>query len=244
MPEALPSLLPENYAAHSPKCAFLELCSLKRLGVTVREELVGILPKAIQYVKGKKSMTPILESAAATAAKGNTVNGARIVRRTLAAMVRGDFSSGNVSQAVVVNLRDALCALEAELEHSEAVPVAETETPTRGDQSNKDLRKAFCSLIGTRKDPRCRVQLHQCLTDTGFSTETWLSPHVQKAVKESVDNRPDMVYYAKLLADSPPDAPIESINSEGVRLGIWSLLCKMGAGCSCTAYGMRVLRCL
>ena len=116
-----------------------------------------------------------------------------------------------------------------DLAHSEVEPIVELEPPNHGDQNSKNLRKAFCGLIETRESPRCGTQLHQCLTDTGFTTDPWLSPQVNRTVKESVVNRPDMVHYAKVLADSPPDAPIKSIDSEGVRLGVWSLLCKMGA---------------
>ena len=224
MPDALPNLVPESYTTESPKSAFFELCSLKRLGVTVRDELVASLPKAIQYVKEKKAITPILESAAVTSAKGNTVNGARIVRRTLEAMLRGDFTSEHVAQTVLVALRDAICALESELEENESnLVVQEASTPLRDERNSKDLRTAFRTLIGTREDPRCGNQLHQSLTDTGFTTEPWFVQQVKRAVKESVGNRPDTLHYAKLLADSPPDSPIANGEPEGIRLGVWSL---------------------
>ena len=45
----------------------------------------------------------------------------------------------------------------------------------------------------------------------------------------AVGTRPDAVHYAKLLADAPPDTPLPASESEGVRLGVWSLLRKLGS---------------
>ena len=38
-----------------------------------------------------------------------------------------------------------------------------------------------------------------------------------------------MVHYAKSLASMPPDTRFPNIEEDGVRLGLWTLLCKLGS---------------
>ena len=155
--------------------------------------------------------------------------GAQVIIRTVTALKSGNVSSRDVSQAVLVALRDQLCVHEGAL----TAPSSQSVAPQADDQHKvgrlpKNMQEAFRSVVGTQEDPRCSEALHQCLTQTGFSAATWLTPRVKEAVRNAVGTLPDSVYYAKLVSEFPPDSRLTSLDSEGVRLGVWTLLCKLG----------------
>ena len=229
MVDAIPEVVPAQTTLSEARSAFNELCSMKRMGLTLRDKLVQLLPNALECVKAHVPTTPLLEEASSTAGSGDTERGAQAILRAVSALKIGNFSSREVPQSVLVALRDLLCAHEGSLTSRDTPPSSpHSEEQRKRGRVPKEMQEAFCAVIGTREDPRCSEVLHQCLTHTGFSAATWLTPGVKEAVRNAVGTRPDAVYYAKLLCESPPDSRLTALESEGVRLGVWALLCKLG----------------
>ena len=115
MVDAIPEVVPTESTLSEGRAAFLELCSMKRMRLTIKEKLVQLLPTAIEFVKSYMSVTPLLEEASAVAGDGDTTRGAQVIIRTVTALKSGTFSSRDVSQPVLVALRDQLCVHEGAL---------------------------------------------------------------------------------------------------------------------------------
>ena len=126
MSEALPELRPDNTAA-SLESAFRGVCSLKRLGVTVREDLLQLLPQATEFIRTKITTEPLLEIAAASAASGATARGILAIRKALSALIRGAFFSPDIPNSVLVALRDEHSLLEGSLTAGEQTKSIKTE---------------------------------------------------------------------------------------------------------------------
>ena len=229
MSDAIPELVPVAAPTVSAEEAFKQICSMKRLGLTVRQDLLTVIPGAIQFAKERMPIDPLLERACAHAGRGSSVPGSRSIRLALAAVQNGTFASSEVPAQVLVALRDELGAEEASLLEKPTVnsqthhPEANTKHPS------KDLREAFRSIIGTQEDPRCGEAIHTCLTQTGFCTEPWITPNVKRQVCDVAAGRLDWAYYAKALTEIPPGVPFANAKDDGVRLSVWTLLCKLGA---------------
>ena len=129
MVDTIPELVPVVNNAPSPKVSYMELCSMKQLGLTVQWNLFGALPGATQFAKELVNIDPVLERASACA--DNSIHGTQVIRRNLSASQRGDFSSTDITPQV--KLRDELCGEESVLfrpPSTVTVPVGELEKST------------------------------------------------------------------------------------------------------------------
>ena len=166
------------------------------------------------------------------AGNGKTTEGVQKMELACAALLSGNFSSRNVSDEILVALRDAVFEIEVDSKNMETKEPTEEKPAHELSSAQKRLKEIQDQVrpyIGTMDDPRCGELIHKCLLNVGFASESWMTPEIVANVRNVVGKAPYMRYYAQLFTKHPAGDPLPDVSNKGVRLVMWSLLCKLGS---------------
>ena len=223
---------------YSPEDAYMQLCSMKRVGVEVRNRIISVFPAAVFFVKGKMMLEPIL------AGNGKTATGAQKIENSFQALRCGNFDAGEVPDTVLVALRTHYVIMSRLSSKDENVTKRGAEGQTvSNERGGKGIKGSMNPLICKAAKPICGPLIHQCLTNQGFQTEGWMTPELIAEVRAAIGKTPYMRYYANLIAQLPAGTTITGTEDEGIRLVVWNLLCKPASvmvSCRLAAQGTRI----
>ena len=84
------------------------------------------------------------------------------------------------------------------------------------------MKKAFAEVIGTREDPHCGCQLHECLSQGGLTIEPWMTPGIKNKVRLAIGGEAGGSVLCKAV-DESPSTPVHNLQDGGTYLTVLSL---------------------